>query len=173
MSNLTRRRKAGRLQDGIDRYLPIRGHGECTVTKCWRESSAHRRAQTRMVQSVRVTVVASPLRRCQLFVKRGGSCSAMPVKAWSTHCRSVGRHKSIRQRLHEANNRIFLRVRKAEPPNSALVHVFGRVGRRPARCAFTDVTGLAAWKDVARVVEASTLAAPCGVAPQLLAKGTI
>jgi hypothetical protein len=43
VSNLTRRRKAGRLQDGIDRYLPISGHGECTVTRCWRESSAHRR----------------------------------------------------------------------------------------------------------------------------------
>ena len=41
MSNLTRRRKAGRLQDGIDRYLPISGHGECTVTRRWRESSAH------------------------------------------------------------------------------------------------------------------------------------
>src|ERR1700685_3720982 len=31
--NLTRRGKAGRLQDGIDPYLPISGHGECTVTR--------------------------------------------------------------------------------------------------------------------------------------------
>src|SRR5271154_2770270 len=58
VSNLTRRRKAGRLQDGIDRYLPISGHGECTVTRCWRESSAHRRGPTRMVQSVRAALVA-------------------------------------------------------------------------------------------------------------------
>src|SRR5580658_10964267 len=29
VSNLTRRRKAGRLQDGIDRYVPISAHGEC------------------------------------------------------------------------------------------------------------------------------------------------
>ena len=63
VSNLTRRRKAGRLQDGIDRYLPISGHGEGTVTGCWRESSAHRRGPTRMVQSVEVTVIASPLRK--------------------------------------------------------------------------------------------------------------
>jgi Protein of unknown function (DUF1223) len=33
VSNLTRRRKAGRLQDGIDRYLPIGAHPECTVTR--------------------------------------------------------------------------------------------------------------------------------------------
>src|SRR5271163_1842393 len=63
VSNLTRRRKAGRLQEGIDRYLPVSGHGECTVTRCWRESSTHRRGPTRMVQSVGVTVVASPLRK--------------------------------------------------------------------------------------------------------------
>src|SRR5580658_6530763 len=59
MSNLTRRRKAGRLQDGLDRYLPISGHCECTVTRCWRESSGRRRGPTRMVQSVGVTVVDS------------------------------------------------------------------------------------------------------------------
>jgi len=50
VSNLTRRRKAGRLQDGIDRYLPISGHVECTVTRCWRESSAHPEAARRTLR---------------------------------------------------------------------------------------------------------------------------
>src|SRR5580658_1926168 len=77
VSNLTRRRKAGRLQDGIDRYLPISGHGKCTVTRCWRESSAHSRGPTRMVQSVGVTVVASPLRK---YASYSRSAAAIVVR---------------------------------------------------------------------------------------------
>jgi hypothetical protein len=59
LSNLTRRKKSGRLQDGIDRYHPISEHGEFTIARCWRESSAGRRGSTRMVQSMGGTVVDS------------------------------------------------------------------------------------------------------------------
>ncbi len=90
---------------------------------------------------------------CYRTLSYDSSCSSDEGTIFRHYTRSVGRHKSVRQSLHEAHNRIFLRVRKAEPPNSALVHVFGRLGRRPACCAFTDVMGLAAWKYVARVVE--------------------
>jgi len=81
------------------------------------------------------------------------SCSSDEGTIFRHTTRAVDGHKSVRQRQHEAHNRIFLSVRKAEPPNSALVHVFCRLGRRPACRAFTDVMGLAVWKYVARVVE--------------------
>src|SRR6202023_3626440 len=65
----------------------------------------------------------------------------------------VDRHKPVRQRLHEAHDRILLCVRQAQAPNSARVHVVGRLRRRPAYRTFTDVMELAARQDVARVVE--------------------
>src|ERR1700730_14783585 len=63
------------------------------------------------------------------------------------------RHEPVGQRLHEADDRILLCVRQAQAPNSARVHVVGRLRRRPAYRTFTDVMGLAAWQDVASVVE--------------------
>src|ERR1700692_29220 len=51
-----------------------------------------------------------------------GSCAGQsPIR--------LDRHKPVAQRLHEAHDRIFLRVRQAQTPNSARVHVCGRLRR--------------------------------------------
>src|ERR1700722_14534300 len=65
----------------------------------------------------------------------------------------IERHKAVRQRLHEAHDRILFCLRQAEVPDFAAVHVLGRLRRGPACCAFTGVAELAARQDVARVVE--------------------
>ena len=65
----------------------------------------------------------------------------------------IYRHKPIRQRLHEAHERILLLVRQAQASHPARVHVVGRLRRRPARRTFAGIMGLAARQDVARVVE--------------------
>src|SRR6266446_3117325 len=65
----------------------------------------------------------------------------------------VDGHEPVGQRLHEADDRILVRVRQAQAPNFARVHVVGRFRRRPACRTFIDVVRLAARQDVARVVE--------------------
>src|SRR4029077_19439717 len=61
--------------------------------------------------------------------------------------------EAVRERLHEAHQRVFFLVRKPESSNELGVHVVGGLGRGPARGALAGVIGAAAPQDVARVVE--------------------
>src|SRR5215468_11392230 len=65
----------------------------------------------------------------------------------------IARHEAVRQRLHEAYERVLLCVREAQSPHAFRVHVGGRLRRGPTRRAFAGVVGLAARQDVPRVVE--------------------
>ena len=112
LSNLTRRGKANRLQDGIGRDVPINRQDGWTITRSVTKSpgpslptasavdgckdlptarrtrvparsSAHYLGSTRKVQSAGLSVLSeSAQKRCQLLVKCDGNCSAMPVKTW-------------------------------------------------------------------------------------------
>ena len=62
-------------------------------------------------------------------------------------------HEAVAERLHEAYQRIFLFVRKPEPPHELGVHIVDGLWHRPARRTLAGVIGGAAPQDVARVVE--------------------
>src|SRR5215510_16507724 len=65
----------------------------------------------------------------------------------------IERHKAVRERLHEAHERILLCIRQTESPHPFCVHVVSRLRCRPADRAFAGIIGRAARQDVPRVVE--------------------
>jgi hypothetical protein len=74
----------------------------------------------------------------------GGCAGSRRRRFQITDLRPIESHKAVRQRLHEAHNRILFCLRQAEVPDFAPVHVLGRFRRGPAGRAFTGIVGLAA-----------------------------
>ena len=62
-------------------------------------------------------------------------------------------HETVRERLHEADQCIFLLVGQAEPPHALCIDVVGRFRRGPAADALPRIIGAAARQKIARVVE--------------------
>src|ERR1700726_1013231 len=88
-----------------------------------------------------------------LFIAAGDALSFFVRRKAVIDLRPIERHKAVRQRLHEAHDRILLCLRQAEAPDFARVDVLGRLRRGPAGRAFTGVMGRAARQHIARVVE--------------------
>jgi hypothetical protein len=57
------------------------------------------------------------------------------------------RREAVRQRLHEGDERVLLRVRQAEVPDFAPVHVVARFRRGPARRTFAGIMRFASPQD--------------------------
>jgi len=85
-----------------------------------------------------------------LFAEMNKAINGWPVK---TRLLLTDGYKPISQRLHEAHDRILICVRQAQSPNSARVHVVGRLRRRPARRTFSGIIRLASRQHIARIVE--------------------
>src|SRR6516162_7844269 len=65
----------------------------------------------------------------------------------------VAQHEAVRQRLHEADERILLRVGQTKSPQLCCVQVVGRLWLRPAGRPLAGIVAVAARQYVARVVE--------------------
>ena len=80
VSNLTRRTKANRLQDSIDRYVPISGQDGWTTTRFVTKSRLRVDSEGSIGRILGVRESAQ--KRCQPLVKCDGNCNEIPVKAW-------------------------------------------------------------------------------------------
>jgi hypothetical protein len=71
--------------------------------------------------------------------------------------RLLPRHEAVRERLHEAHQRVFFLVRESKLPHLLCIHVLGRLRWRPASRAFARIIRQTARESIARVVTMSLI----------------